>query len=277
MFSLFNEKAAFIFPLHEPHFSFGNNLIASFNRYFSRRKIFVVFSNEFEKNTFSVKYGALLFESLVYPHPIEDGIITKKKYFGIMEIIKNYSFSYIACIDAECVFFKSANLDFRFRTFYWRKTLFASLISNEPTTTIIKDSLKFFTQDEQDKLRIILRDTKAYFWFNEIPIYHAKTFLRFNKHLNIMNRFDEITWYNFDFIIYAYYCLLHEGFKLTILNNEVNSLGKYGILESQVKIEHDKFLKSLRVIKPNWIKEREEQYNLPFMSFHHDRDNSYLD
>jgi len=266
-----NKRSAFVFPLHEPHFDFGHNLISSFNKYYEEYKIFVVFSNDLEKESFYLKYPNLSFESLVFPYRIDKGVINKKKYFGINEIFNNYPFEYIGCIDSECLFLKRVDIDKRFSSFYKRGKLFANLISNELTSAVIKSPLKFFSSEQQEKLRVILHAERAYFWFNEIPIYHKETFQNFIRELNIFERFSDITWYDFDFITYAYYCLLHQKLKLIIVIKKINSFGRNGILESQFKIGRFTFNRLLFTIRPNWIKKMGRFYRHPFISFHHDR------
>ena len=99
-------KTCVIFPIHEPKFEYGYNLIKSFNKYYKKNEIFVVFSDNNEFLKFNKLYSNLIFNSIIYPFEIDSAIVNKKKLYGLNFIFKETSFEYAICIDSECLFIK---------------------------------------------------------------------------------------------------------------------------------------------------------------------------
>ncbi|MES2278865.1 MAG: hypothetical protein V4592_22730 [Bacteroidota bacterium] len=265
-----HKKSAFLFPLHEPKFVFGSDLIASINKYLAGYPVFVVFSNTAEADTFGVLYPNLLYTPIAFPYGVDSGIINKKKFYGIQQIIETTGCEYIACIDSEACIIKSDNVDQRFEHYYNRKTLFATnTIQSDFIDQVIKSSYRFFDQAEAEQLHTILNASRLYYWFNEIPVYRRDVFIRFAQHIQLKQKFETLTWFDFDYLLYGYYCLLHEGFKIEVITDTHLPIS---FMESQGQISKELFSKGVNKIQPGWIKQPAPFYQNAFMTFHNDRD-----
>jgi len=267
------KKSAFLFPLHEPKFLFGNDLILSCNTYLPDYSIFVVFSSVEESESFKNLYSNLIFGSIIYPYGVDSGIINKKKYFGVQHLIDNTDFECIACIDSEALFIKKVDVDKRFEKVYKRKKIFASktspseTIPGEVIDKIIRTPVRFFSEKEAERLGVILDSFKLYFWFNDIPVYKRDVFERFSKHISLKEKFATLIYQDFDYILYSYYCLLHEGFEIRVITNKRYT---FSFMESQKYMNKTLFLKGLYKIQPNWIYRKTFLYKRAFMTFHND-------
>lgn len=290
-------KSCFVAPIHSAKFNHGLCFIQSYNNYYEDDHIFLVFSSHEEKDQFSELANGLRYRSIVCDStknnpqpfsPLDSGIITEKKYYGLNHVFSTTDFENVGVVDVDCDFFKTVDYDDLFTKYNQRKTLWGSLFHYDPDDEIIeKFSLKvfddyekhlfktisvspekFFSDDDKEKLIELTRDFRIYFWFNDIPVYNKNYFLDFMQYINYENRSHELTWYDFDFVLYGYYLLLKCGFTYNIIvRNNV------AMLECQHIIHPDDFSEVFNICKPMWIKKdiQPEYMEQTFMHVHLDR------
>lgn len=268
------DSVCFLIPLHEEKFSYGTDIISSYNKFFGCDNIFIVFSNEFESNLFLEQNRTLCYNSIIYPYLIDNAAAIKKKFFGIEYLFTNLNYEYVICIDSDAPFLRNADLLAICEKFYINKILFGnSIVKNDFMNSIICSSQRFFDKLIAEKIGKLLEDNTLYFWFNEIPIYKKDVFNRFKHKIDLNRIFQDISWYDFEYIFYGYYCLIYEDFSMIKINN--HSYNNCSFLEGPFKVNPFTFLKGLFLIKPHWLTKRVPFYSKAFLLFHVDRKSKF--
>ena len=268
-----NTQACFLAPIHAPKFNYGLNFIKSYNQFYSDDHIFLVFSSQAERYQFAQLAKGLRYQSIVYDNPRSvDGIITEKKYYGLRYIFNFTDIINVGVVDVDTDFFRTVDYSELFANYYQRGIIWGNPYDFCPTP-IAEGPLRFFNNEDKKKLIKITQNCRAYFWFNDIPVYNRTHFLNFLKYINYNKRCKELIWFDFDFIPYAYYLLAKGYFKLNPF--EIGE-GKYLnniLVEDQYLIDPALFEKLYGLCKPMWIKKEidEKFMENTFMHLHLDR------
>lgn len=291
-----NEKSCFCVPIHKPDFNFleenerSEGLIPSFLKHFKQEKLFLVFSNNQEadecyQNIIS-KYNTTQVESIIFNHNFlnthgsHNGIVTRKKFFGVKYILENYDYEYVAVVDKDVEFIKYQNIDIYFDNFYNSKLVYSTCSKNRVIKNI---SNSIFTKHYFNNIpnlnevkNIINNDDGSvnYFWFNNIPIYKRSFFNMFYERIK---NIDIIDWNIFDFNLYMYFLISINEFKLYKLKENLQEKYLYtneSLLEEQGAVKN--FELYFNLLKPGWLKHpiliNTNVYPEPvFLRFHVDR------
>jgi hypothetical protein len=175
-------------------------------------------------------------------------------------------------VDVDTAFFKTVDYSQMFEEYNKRGTLWGNPYDFCPTP-MAAGPLRFFNEEDQKKLIEITHNCRAYFWFNDIPVYNRRYFLDFLKYINYAQRVKEFTWNDFDFIIYGYYLLLKGYFILKPFEVEPGVYLNNIFIEDQYIIDHTTFSKLYGICRPMWIKKdiEPELMTQTFMYLHLDR------
>ncbi len=263
-------NSCFLFPLHEPKFNYGQNLIKTYNTFYNDDHIYVVFSSELDSDKFRNLYPELKYRSIICNIDRFNIIITKKKFHGLKYIFDNTDFNFVGVIDCDTDFFKNCDYNKKFLDYYNRKKIFANYYVDSPEIKkIVVSTEKFFKNDDWKIIEQKLKNFELYFWFNDIPIYEKKLFQDFISYIDYNNNQDKIKWENFDFIMYAYYLLLINEFEIEILNIKTAT----SFIENQKNIKPIIFKELFTISKPMWIKHDidHDAMTETFMHVHIDR------
>ena len=262
-------SSCFLVPIHPPKFHFGVDLIKSYNHFFNDDHFYFVFSSNEEETNFRNLTPQSNFRSLIATADISRGPINQKKYNGLCQLFDHTEFEHVAVIDCDCLFIKNLNYDSLFEKINESMTLNATYYALENWNPVIRtDCLKFFKPQDVEILKSITDNFRAYFWFNEIPIYNKKRFKEFVEYIDYPKIHDSLEWYNFDFIIYGYFLLLKGYAKLNILNFNAP---EFGFLESQNLIPQSDFEQVFHNWNPMWIKNEILNMKNVFIKMHVDR------
>jgi hypothetical protein len=249
------KKSCIIAPIHAPHFlTYGIDFIGSYNRYFNDSDIFLIFSSKEESDQFKLIAGDLKYESIVCTEQLGVSPITQKKFFGLKYIFENTSFDRVGVIDVDTAFLKYIDYDKCFEDYIKNKKIYSGFGTQPHVKNIISSPLKFFEEEDREKIKKATHDLNAYFWFNELPIYNKKYFLDFLDYIDYKNSKYKLVCNDFDFIVYAYYLIIKNFATLDFLkiDNEIISL-PIGFIEEQKIIDPIVFQKIVDYIKPMWL------------------------
>lgn len=265
-------QACFLAPIHSPKFDYGLNFIKSYNRFYSDNHIFLVFSSQDERHQFDQLAKGLRYQSIVYDNPKSTGIITEKKYHGLRYIFNFTNIINVGVVDVDTDFFKTVDYSDLFVKYYQRGTLWGNAYDFCPTP-MAEGPLRFFNDEDRKKLIEITSNCRAYFWFNDVPVYNRTHFLNYLKYINYNQRCKELTWFDFDFIPYGYYLLAKGYFKLLPFEVENGKFLNNIFIEDQYLIDPPVFEKLFALSKPMWIKKDidEKLMENTFMHLHLDR------
>jgi len=245
-------RSCFLIPIHQPKFNYGSQLINSYNNFFDDDHFYFIFSSDEEKESFRNLNPRSNFRSLIATADISRGPINQKKYNGLCQLFDHTEFDFIGVMDCDSLFIKNLNYDSLFSKTNEIITINATYSASEGWLSPIRtDCLKFFKPQDVETLRTITDNFRAYFWFNEIPIYNRQIFKEFVDYINYPNIHDSLEWHHFDFIIYAYFLLLKGYAKLNTLNFNAP---QFGFLESQNFISQLDFERVFHNWNPMWIK-----------------------
>lgn len=274
-------KSCFLAPIHPPKFDEGSKLIESYNKHFNDDHIYLIFSSEEDAKEFKTKNKKLKYRSIVNQRPVNYGVITQKKYSGLIEIFTQDEFDKVGVIDVDTLFLKNMDYDTLFYHKIKENTLYSNLIQQKYYYQT--EPLKFFTDFEKQKLSDILSygmfnsevngtTMNVFFWFNDIPVYSKLNFTDFLEYINYEENWIKVNSQDFDYIIYGFYLLLHKSAKLKILNfNDDAIYCKTSFIESQELIDEHIFQHVYSSYNPMWIKNEINTMNNTFLKVHTDR------
>lgn len=269
--------ACFLAPIHKAKFDFGLDLIKSYNTHFDDDHIYLVFSSHEERREFAIIDEGLKYRTFIMPDQFnhQHSPTTLKKYFGLEHVFNSTNFKYIGCIDVDTLFFKFKDYDKLFYNYYQRGVIYGGDYKNTVHAdwfigTIVTSGFKFFKEEEVNNL--VKAIGYVYFWFNDIPVYEKKHFLDFLDHINLAQNKNNFTWYDFDFIIYAYYLIIKGIWRVLPIKVDGKDL-KNLMIEEQWNIPEDIFEAAYVETEPMWIykKIREDLMKNTFMLVHVDR------
>lgn len=265
------KDSCFLAPIHRPKFEYGIQLIRSYNEHFDDDHIFLVFSSIDEQVEFARISHGLQYQSVVCDQHIGNSPTTQKKFFGLQHIYSTTSFEYVAAIDVDTLFFKNVDYSELFNSYYQRGILYGNDYDFSPRP-MIESPFKFFNLYDQGRLHELTNRRTTYFWFNDIPVFKRNYFLDFIKYSNYNNRISELSWFDFDFIVYAYYLLIRDAFKILPIVVDGAKLNNI-FIEDQKIIPKDVFEKAFDLTRPMWVNSdvRNDLMTQTFMYVHVDR------
>lgn len=271
-------KSCFLAPIHIDKFEYGYNLVKTYNDLFNDCNIYLVFSNQEYFDTFNKIYNDknIKYRSIIYTDeydPFLKGIITLKKWFGLNYIYKNTDNQNVAVIDVDYLFIKKVDYNLLFHQYLNNKKIHANFIKDESSNyikNIIISCVKFFKESDQKTLSHLTHNFKLYFWFNNICIYNKELYLKFLEYINYEKIKHEISWFDFDYIVYCYYLLVTNKIELKVIkHSSLNS----SFIEDQNNIDQELFTKLFVEYNPMWIKTEIQESDMEnvFIKLHVDR------
>ena len=180
-----------------------------------------MFSNQDESNQFAKIAKDLRYHSIVCTEPLLcSKPISQKKIFGVRYVLENTNIDRVAVVDVDSIFTKTVDYDFFFADKLSKNTLYASYVNNKGMVENVgrAAAAKFFNKQDYSILREKLSDFTAYFWFNDIPIYDRNHFFNFLDYINYSESVAKLEYTTFDFILYAYYLIIHNLIQIETIN-----------------------------------------------------------
>jgi hypothetical protein len=268
------KKSCILAPIHEPKFvPYGLDFISSYNSYFDDEDIFLIFSSKEESDQFKLISKNLKYNSIICDEPIGPSPITQKKIFGLKYIFNNTDFDKVGAMDVDAIFIKNIDYEKQFSKYIENKIIY-STYSFGYHNPHIKCPIKYFNNQDIEHIYQKTHEFKAYFWFNDIPIYYKKYFLDFLNYINYEKNINKLEHGDFDFIMYVYYLLVKDIVKLEFLriNNNIINIG-YGFTENQLLFNQNDFENVMNTFKPMWVKQEVNQQFMKnvFVKLHLDR------
>lgn len=253
-------------------------MVRSYNNHYDDDHLFLVFSDESEKELFKNSYPDLRYRAIVYTDnpallEVESNPAAQKKFFGIKWIFDNTDFDRIGMIDDDSKFFKTVDYDLLFTNHLNKKTVYTTFIPRtENLDKINKGCLRFFNGYDQNKLSSYTKNYSTFFWFNDIPVFDRTNFYSFCDYVNLNKIKNEFTKYDFEHILYVYYLIVTN--RVTLKTIEFNLPVPYGgFVELQRYIDPNSFERIYNIMEPMWILSPINEFSMKntFMMVHVDR------
>jgi hypothetical protein len=285
-----------VWPPHYHYLSFLNNLadnlefdlylILSYNDDLIKLKS-LNYKNVYKTIVLEEFVGKSIIDNFLNKPIEEQGIITFKKYFAL-DLLKE-KYEYLATCDSEIEFVSCDFVNEKFKNFCERKIIIGSTVDSpinvvnpfeilpqskliEVVEKINKTSAALFNEEEIE--RISKFNFRFYFWFSDIPVYDSKILIDFFNHINFNetqyeNFIKKLNYYTFDFIIYAYYCLMYKDYKT--LNIKDYGISRNWSLESMPYDIYEEILKlkyePMCVIYNTYLENKDKLKNI-ILSYH---------
>jgi hypothetical protein len=208
--STFTKGYAFIIPIHPPHYHHIYDLLRKAKLYKIVLDLFLVFSNEDDYETFSMKESV----KPIFAENININSITTSKKFYALKKLMNSKYDYFIVCDAEIDiipenFTVHAVLQ-KIEAIFEKKLLYGGEVTGNPVgEKIIKACSTVFSEDENIIIRNKVGD--LYTWWSDLPVYKREHLPHFFERLGDLER---LAWTHFDHIVYQYYLLVHHDFQV---------------------------------------------------------------
>ena len=281
------EKCLFVVPTHGQHFEHAYKLRDTFNRLQLKADLLFVLSDINEYYGFESGRAKKCFIMDGFPRGVDHrGIISIKKFQGI-EVALQQGYEYAIVIDCETTFTRSFNSYEVAKYLSEQKKVYSTLTDHNVLIDINRRAADFFTDEEREKLRAITKDFREYFWFNDLAFYDIAVCNRFFEKVyagDPLQFYSKMSAAHFDHIIYIYYCLLYEEYKIVNLNEKINlpfepfSQFHLGAVESigdrstRDRVPREMAEKIVKEINPFWMPYGTDlTSDNCFMLYHYDR------
>lgn len=281
------KKNLFVVPTHYRHFEHAYTLRDTFCKFDLNSDLIFVLSDAEECVKFEERDTKKCFLLDDFPRGVDHrGIITIKKLQGV-DIARNLGYEYAIVLDCETVFTRSFNAYEVAKYLSEQKTVYSTITNNSTLININRSAADFFTNEEREKLREVTKDFREYFWFNNLTFYDLSNY---GKFITKMYGDDHKKFYarmsasHFDHIIYIYYCLLYEDYKMVNLNEKIGlpldplanfhlgALESIGDRSTRDSISNEWAQKIVNETNPFWMPYGTHLTSpVSFMLFHEDR------
>ena len=250
--------SAFLIPCHPPKFEFLAPLLRSYRRFFDDNDIFVVFTNEAERDQFRSEFTDL--DPRYFVHGAgctSENVITTKKFKGLNDVFA-LGYDYVGVIDAECLFVKHLDYDAYFREWFAARRFYGSEQTsgyNEFKPSLLESPKRFFNDQQQARIEEVNPDNRLYCWFNNVPIYERKSFEPLFERFT----YDELRYGDFDHTIYMYHLIAEHGFTMKAIEVDGRPIQtNFGFLEDQQRLccthllSIEQYATVMRWMRPLW-------------------------
>jgi hypothetical protein len=267
------KDACILAPIHPPKFDDGLHFVRTYNELYDDDHIYLVFTTKQESQDFAILANGLKYRSIVTNGLRSQSPTTEKKYVGLKEIFNTTEFVNVGVVDIDTDFFRHIDYSALFHDYNKRGIIYGNAYQFSPWP-IIESPLKFFNDQDQQRLREFTENCQVYFWFNDVPVFNKQYFLELLTYIDFDNRQHELVWADFDFILYVYYLILKGLFVIQPILNNGSPLNAI-FLEDQLGIDPTLFRKIFEEIQPMWIVKCIEDSSMTktFMHLHTDRSN----
>lgn len=219
-----NNKVAILIPTYRGHKDYCDRFCKSYNEYevYQSADIWLVISNE-DKACFEEYKNILIFPT-EYNCSRENGIINKKKFWGLNELRELYE--YIIIVDDDTIVRKKQNTYSICQKYFDSKILLGNISWDMSIVPLVKRKcMDFFTENER---RTIQKQVgKMYLWFNQPAIYRTCDVDQFYNKTGIMESFMKLDYYCFDYYIYMYFLICYCDFKVV----DIGKKTEFGVCE----------------------------------------------
>lgn len=203
-----DKKITFLMPIYQPHFKYAEEFLQSFHRFKLNQQadVWFVFSNEQERQLFSKKTNAIVIPENLQHLERDNGIINVKKFYGLSKI--NDKYDYVITIDAETIVIKNKNLLNICNEFFKTKKIWGNTPTDLDAMKVVDSCRKHLS------LKKKIKNDDLYLWFNNLCIYKTANCDDFFNKTKILEKLEDLSFWDFDYNIYMLYLILHEDFKI---------------------------------------------------------------
>lgn len=265
-------RAIFIVPTFPPHYDFAYKLIDTYEKYEMNADLLFVFSSEEDRSAFNDRNTmtiAMPDDPTIHPG---GAIVHRKKYFALDHASKT-GYTHAIVLDSETEFSRSEDSAKFMQEFCDNKVFMSSRSTHWSICALVESPLKFYDEQGRTKLRELTSNCAEYIWYNELNVYDLRVFDKFYASLDLSLILPK----DYDYIVYAYFCLLYEGYRVRSISDEIDTslyANRCGslleIVGNRNQLPHKQEIVNL--MAPHWMpKNAEETHPNVFVTFHHDR------
>jgi hypothetical protein len=223
-----NNKVAFVIPAHGEKFHLLYRFLKSFVKYKLEKEVdlYIIFTSTIEYDFFKGKekdcFIPLFLEDYFDLSICEQNrsFINVKKFLGLKQVFETNRYDYACAFDCDTEIFRRIDLYDIIKNSYEKREIFSTICKHPFLNRIYDSCFRFFNEEEIGYLKERLTDDNGfckYFWFNNLPIYKREDYLEFYKRIDL----NDISWFDFDYILYVMYCLLYKNFKIKDLTYNI--------------------------------------------------------
>lgn len=207
------DNVTLLIPVHPKHYTLMYKLLNKIKDNNINIDIYCIFSNKEEYHMFTMK--EMIKEIIPESVPDDNSVIEYKRLYGLKRMIdKPYDYI-ISCVSETDIVpenFTKENITKKLSEIFANKSLYGISMPQPLTTDIMTACANVYTGEHYEKIKAATNNLALYTYFYDVPVYkreHIQDFLDKIKYDTL-----KLTWYNFDNLMYDYYLVAYQGFRI---------------------------------------------------------------
>lgn len=205
------DNVCLLIPVHPPYYTLMYNLINKLKDNNIHIDIYCIFSNKNDYDTFTMK--SMVKEIIPESVPDDRSIIEYKRLYGLKQMLNtkyDYIISCVAETDIVPENFTKDNITKKLNEIFTNKKLYG--VNMPQFKDIMSACANVFSGEDYKRLETETNNLTRYTYFYDVPVYkreHIQSFLDKIKYDTL-----KLSWYNFDNLMYDYYLVTTQNFKI---------------------------------------------------------------
>lgn len=205
------DNVALLIPVHPKHYELMYKLLNKFKDNNISINVYCIFSNKGEYDAFVMK--DMIKEIIPESVPDDRSVVEYKKLYGLKQMI-NTKYDYIiSCVSETDIVpenFTKDNITKKLSDIFINKRLYG--VNMPQMKDIMTACANVYKGEEYKKVETATNNLTLYTFYYDVPVYkreHIQNFLEKIKYDTL-----QLTWFNFDNIMYDYYLVVYQNFEI---------------------------------------------------------------
>ena len=280
---------AWVVPTHRDHFTFAQRLLEGVREHALCVDVHFVLGERAEVDEFAALAGDLGRGSLISANEhfangrferylAARSVINTKKFLGLHLLMDRYDL--LCTLDSELVVLGPGDVRASYAVRAERRAYPAHAVEVPFMRQVVQSPARLLGFDVEERiLDEVTQGGRLYAWFEDVPTYESQTLRRMFEWLgagsDVTVLCDRLSWYDFDHILYQYYCCCFDGWRLEDLGWPAPEVtGAWWELFSADRSEDRERAAELAAgWSPSWVRDPRLLSVVPsaFLAFHQDR------
>jgi hypothetical protein len=282
-------SVAWVVPTHPPHFPFAVELLRGVSDHRVDVDVHFVVGDRAEADGLAEllptggRHSLIVAEERLAPGRLSSylavgSIINAKKFVGLHALLDRYDM--LCTLDSETAVLRPGDVRGSYALRRERSAYPAHAVDAPLMRRIVQATARLFGLGAEDRIiREVTAGGRLYAWFEDVPVYESDTlaemFERLGADRDLTVLCDRLSWFDFDHILYQYFCCLFGGWQLEDLGWPApeRTGAWWEIWRSDVAADRELAAAFASRWAPSWVSDPGllDLFPSAFLAFHRDR------